>query len=333
VKVIGNTGQLNDKLVFTDGAVMSYNARLALAGDAGAALNGITTYDAATTTQGVNPTLLTSALDNVGNFDVTSNIVLNYGENVTAVAGKYIHLINDGGTGFHGESATHTQDIEATSAQVSISNGKVTINPTFDLDLANTYHIEIDAGAFLGQSTGLASAAFNGTTSLNFSTVTPGTTALTNAVASQKMAADGTLAASYQWLDIEGIGSPSGTAVPLNLSAGNYALAAKDYDAAAANAGTGYDGIQLGDLYVAANSFALGDLIYIDDQGNNLAALNNLALTGVLNDGAAPTVIQFAATGTGLGGFIDVSVAGSGIDYNSIASLNSAVGNAAVISA
>jgi hypothetical protein len=84
---------------------------------------------------------------------------------------------------------------------------------------------------------------------------------------------------------------------------------------------------------VAANSFALGDLIYLDDQGNNLAALNNLALTGVLNDGAAPTTIQFAATGTGLGGLIDVSVAGTGIDYASIASLNAVVGNAAVISA
>jgi hypothetical protein len=147
------------------------------------------------------------------------------------------------------------------------------------------------------------------------------------------MAADGSLAASYQWLDIEGISTPSGSATALDLSAGNYALAAKDYDAAGANGGTGYDGIQLGDLYVAANSFALGDLIYLDDQGNNLGTLNNLALTGVLNDGAAPTTIQFAATGTGLGGLIDVSVAGTGIDYASIASLNAVVGNAAVISA
>jgi hypothetical protein len=140
------------------------------------------------------------------------------------------------------------------------------------------------------------------------------------------------MVASYQWLDIEGIGSP-GSATALNLSGGNYALVAKDYDATGANVGTGYDGIRLGDLNVAANNLSLGDLIYLDDQGNNPGAWNDLALTGVLNDGAAPTTIQFAATGTGLGGLIDVSVAGSGIDYNSIASLNSAVGGTAVISA
>jgi hypothetical protein len=309
---------------------MSSNAKLALVGDANVALNTITTYDAATTTPGLNP-VPTSALDNVTTFDVSSNIVLTYSESVTAVAGKYIHLINDGGTGFHGESATHTLDIEATSGQVSISNGKVTLNPSFDLDLANTYHIEIDAGAFLGQSTGLASAAFNGASSLNFSTVTPGTTALANAVASQKMDASGAIVASTQWLDIEGIGSPSGSATPLDLSGGNYALVAKDYDAAGANVGTGYDGIRLGDLNVAANNLSLGDLIYLDDQGNNLGALNDLTLTVVINDGAAPTQIQFA--GTSLGGLIDVSVLNSVIDYNSIANLNTAVGGTAVITA
>jgi hypothetical protein len=308
---------------------MSSNAKLALVGDANVALNTITTYDAATTTPGLNP-VPTSALDNITTFDVSSNIVLNYSENVTAVAGKYIHLINDGGTGFHGESATHTLDIEATSAQVSISNGKVTLNPTFDLDLANTYHIEIDAGAFVGASSGLTSAAFNGTSSLNFSTVTPGIAALANAVASQKMDASGAIVASYQWLDIEGIGSP-GSATALDLAGGNYALVAKDYDPTGGSVGIGYDGIQLGDLNVAANNLSLGDLIYLDDQGNNLEAWNDLGLTAVIDDGTAPTTIQFA--GTALGGLIDVSVAGLGIDYNSIANLNTAVGGTAVISA
>jgi NADH:ubiquinone oxidoreductase subunit F (NADH-binding) len=51
----------------------------------------------------------------------------------------------------------------------------------------------------------------------------------------------------------------------------------------------------------------------------------------VLNDGAAPTIIQFA--GTSLGGFVEVSVAGSTIDYDSIANLNTAVGGTAVITA
>jgi hypothetical protein len=310
---------------------MSSNAKLALVGDANVALNTITTYDAATTTPGLNP-VPTSALDNITNFDVSSNIVLSYSENVTAVSGKYIHIINDGGTGFHGESATHTLDILVTDAtQVTISNGRVTINTTFDLDLSNNYHMTIDAGAFLGASSGLSTSAYDGITTLNFSTVAPGVTALANAVASQKMDASGAMAASYQWLDIEGIGSPSGSATAMDLSGGNYALVAKDYDAAGANVGTGYDGIQLCDLNVAANNLSLGDLIYLDDQGNNLGAWNDLGLTAVIDDGAAPTRIQFA--GTALGGLIDVSVAGSVIDYASIANLHIAVGGAAVISA
>jgi hypothetical protein len=145
------------------------------------------------------------------------------------------------------------------------------------------------------------------------------------------MDASGAMAASYQWLDIEGIGSPSGSATAMDLSGGNYALVAKDYDAAGANVGTGYDGIQLCDLNVAANNLSLGDLIYLDDQGNNLGAWNDLGLTAVIDDGAAPTRIQFA--GTALGGLIDVSVAGSVIDYASIASLHAAVGGTAVITA
>ena len=280
------------------------------------------------------PTLQSSALDNVTNFDVSSNIVLNFSESVTAVADKYVHIVNDANdaskAGFRTETTAHTLDILVTdTSQVSISNGKVTLNPTFDLDLANNYHITIDDGAFLGVSSGLPSSAYDGTTSLNFSTVTPGTTALASAVASQKMDAGGALAASYQWLDIEGIGSPSGTATTLNLSGGNYALVAKDYDAGGADSGAGYDGIQVGDLYVAATDFATGDLIYLDDQASSAA--NDLAYTLVINDNTAPTQIQFA--GSSLGGFIDVTVAGSVTDYDSISALNTAVGSTAVITA
>jgi hypothetical protein len=178
---------------------------------------------------------------------------------------------------------------------------------------------------------GLATAAFDGTTSLNFSTVTPGTTSIANAVASQKMDADGAMIESYRWLDIEGVGSPSGSAVALDLAAGNYALVAKDYDANGGNISSGYDGIELGDLNVALNNFVLGDLIYIDDQSNSLNALNELTLTAVLDQGVAPTPIQFA--GTSLGGFIEVSLLNSTVSFDSINALNQLVGGTAVIAA
>ena len=332
VKVIGGNGALNDKLIFADGAVLSNNAKLALSANLNAAIETVTGYDPDTTTPGLRPVLQASALDDVSNFEVSSDIVLSYSEPVTAQAGKYIRIVDGGGAGLRGESSDNTQVIEVTdSTQVSIVGGRVTLNPTFDLDLASRYHIEIDAGAFVGQTSGQATEAYNGSSSLNFSTVTPGTGTLANAVASRAMEASGTMVAGHSWLDIEGIGSPSGNAVALDLAGGNYALVAKDYDLNGADSGAGYDGIALGDLNVALNNFALGDLIYIDDQGNSLGALNDLQLTAVIDQGSAPTPIQFA--GTSLGGFIEVGLQGSLASFDTIEALNQLVGSSAVITA
>ncbi len=332
VKVIGGNGALNDKLIFADGAVLSNNAKLALNANLNAAIETVTGYDPNTTTPGLRPMLQASALDNVSNLDVSSDIVLRYGESVAAQAGKYIRIVDDGGAGFRGESSNHTQLIAVTdSTQVSIVGGKVRLNPTFDLDLASNYHIEIDAGAFVGQTSGQATEAYNGSSGLNFSTVTPGTGTVVNAVASQAMDSNAAMVAGHNWLDIEGIGSPSSSAVALDLAGGNYALVAKDYDASGGNSSTGYDGIQLGDLNVALNNFALGDLVYIDDQGNNLNALNDLTLSAVLDQGTAPTPIQFA--GTSLGGFVEVRLLGSNSSFESINAFTQLVGGTAVITA
>ena len=252
-----------------------------------------------------------------------SNIVLNYSANVSAVVGKYIHIVNDGGTGFHGESTVNTLDIRVTdTTQVSIVGGKITLNPTADLDLSNNYHITIDAGAFTTTATGAALAAYDGTSTLHFSTVTPGTTALANAVASHIMNADGTLGSGHLWLDIEGIGNPSarlGTA--LDLSGNNYVLVAKDYDAAGSSASTGYDGVKTADFYVAATSFGAGDLLYIDNQSSTL---NDIASTIIINHGAPPTTVQFA--GTGLGGIVDISLAGTTTTFDTVAQMKLLLG-------
>jgi hypothetical protein len=270
------------------------------------------------------PTLKASALNGVTNLDVQSNIVLNYSQAVTALAGKYIHIVNDGGPGFHGESTTNTLDILVTDGSaVTVSGGKVTINPAADLDLANNYHITIDAGAFVSATGSVPMAAFDGTTALHFSTVTPGTGAsgtsgVANAAASQAMDSSGGMTSSSLWLDIEAIGSPSNAAgTPLDLSGGKYVLVAKDYDPTGADAGSGYDGIKTGDFYVAANNFGADDRIYIDNQS---AAKNELSLTGIVNTGAAPTTVQFAGN-TGLGGFVDMTLAGSAAGYDTFADM------------
>ena len=258
-------------------------------------------------------TLSASLLDNVTNLEVSSNIVLNFSANVTAGAGKYIHIVNDAnsvtGAGFHGEGTVNTLDILVTDAsQVSIVNGKVTINPTADLDLANNYHITIDAGAFTATATGVAMAAYDGITTLNFSTVTPGTTALANAAASQVMNADGTLGSGHLWLDIEGIGSPSNTSgTALDLSANSYALVAKDYDAAGGSTLTGYDGVKTGGFWAVANNFGANDLLYIDNQGG---VANDLTQTQIIFTTTPPSRVFFAAT-IDQPGWVDITVAGS----------------------
>jgi hypothetical protein len=229
--------------------------------------------------------------------------------------------VNDGGTGFHGESTVNTLNILVTdTTQVSIVGGKVTLNPTADLDLATNYHITIDAGAFTTTATGAALAAYDGTSTLHFSTVMPGTTALANAVASHIMNADGTLGSGHLWLDIEGIGSPSnfsGTA--LDLSANNYALVAKDYSSSGGSPGN--DGVITGDFYVAANNFGAGDLLYIDNQS---AVANDMTKTNIINHGTPPTTVQFA--GTNLGGLVDISLAGTTTTFDTIAQMKTLLG-------
>ena len=320
VRVVGSgTTSLNDRLVFADGAVYSADAKAALVTSLTAVISAVTGYDATMVTPGVGQvtTLRQSVLNGVTNLEVGSNIVLNYSSNVTAVNEKYIHIVNDGnsttgttGLGFHGETTVNTLNILVTdTTQVTISSGgKVTLNPTADLDLANNYHITIDAGAFVSAS-GAAIAAFDGTSTLHFSTVTPGATSLTNAVASQVMSADGTLASGHFWLDIESIGNPSQTAgTALDLSGNNYALVAKDYDVAGGSAETGYDGVKTADFYVAATNFGAGDLLYIDSQGGNA---NDLTMTNFIDDGTPPTTVQFAGYGASLGGLLDISLAGT----------------------
>jgi len=325
VKVVGSATNisLNDRLVFADGAVYSGNAKTALTASLTTAINAVTGYDATLVTPGVGTSLMPNALNGVTDLEVGSNIVLNYSANISAVAGKYIHIVNDGGTGFHGESTVNTLNILVTdTTQVSIVGGKVTLNPTADLDLANNYHITIDAGAFTITSTGVALPAYDGTSALHFSTVTPGTTALVNAVASHIMNADGTLGSGHLWLDIEGIGSPSASAgTALDLSANSYALVAKDYDAAGGSTLTGYDGVKTADFYVAANNFGNTDLLYIDNQGS---AGNDLTQTLIIATNTPPSKVQFA--GTGLGGFVDITLAGSTATFDTIAQMKTLLG-------
>ena len=271
---------------------------------------------------------ISSHIDNVSNVEVTSNIVLTSTENVTAVAGKYIHIINDANdanhAGFHGESITNTQDILVTSDAVTIINNTININPGFDLDFGNNYHITVDAGAFLGVTSGQGSAATLDASAMNFGTVLPSASASV-ATSSQAMT-NGTdaMVAGHNWFDAEGHGTPGGVAVGYDFASGNFAIAANDLATT---------GIATNDFYVAVNNFAAGDLIYVDNHGDNSVQRQGDFNNGMIVDyGIAPTQITTAANGglTGTsGGQFDVTLEGSASSFSDTIALQVLLGSVA----
>jgi hypothetical protein len=313
---------LNDTLIFADGSVPSLAAKTALAVNPNVAISAIAGYSASPVTPGVAPSLRPSPLDGVANLDPTSDLVLNFTLPVTAAAGKFIRIVNDGGSGtngagFRGENSPNTLVIEASdTTQVAISGGRITINPRADLDLANRYHIDMDQGAFVGAN-GLSSAAYNGATSLDFATVTPGSYDLSYAALSQRMTQDGQLAPGSKWLDIEGIGSQPSNRVVMDLGSASYTLAFKDYSSKPVNSATGYSGVDAPTFYVAATNFGTDDRVYIDNQST---VANDLGLARFTNLGSAPSLMQFAPSETpaSLGGYIDVTLVGSTQVFTSV---------------
>ena len=107
----------------------------------------------------------------------------------------------------------------------------------------------------------------------------------------------------------------------MDLSGNNYSLVAKDYSAPGGS--TGNDGVTTGDFNVAASNFGGGDLLYIDNQGG---AANDLTQTIIINRGTPPSTVQFA--GTNLGGFVDISLAGTTTPFETIALMKTLLGTA-----
>jgi hypothetical protein len=223
---------------------------------------------------------ITSALDEVNNFDVTSAIVLQASEPVTAVAGRFIRIVNDPNSvtksGLYGESGTNNFTLEATDPRISVSGNKIIIDLDRDLDFSNNYHIKIDPGAFTG-STGLPSAAVSDPGALNFSTVTPGADKLVISALglSQAMAIDGSLIDSYVWKDIEGWPAGKiGASTTLDLAGKKIALVTADLMAAPSvldlsGEGNSSTNVETGNFNLSLTNFGADDLLYMDDLGRN----------------------------------------------------------------
>jgi hypothetical protein len=294
---------------------------------------------------------ISSSIDNNTKFDVRSSIVLTASENVTAVAGKYIHIINDanggGYSGYLGESTVHTQDILVTdTSKLTIVGNKITLNPAWDLDLGNNYHIEIDQGAFTGAS-GTGSLAIADSTTINFSTVTPfmasATSAMTSAVASEKMVA-GTdaMVTSGSWFSVmgttAGIGdtSTARAGATFDLTGGDYViLGGKDTSITPENYDLSESGLSLPyTMWVQLDNFGLKDSIYIDDQFNNPAYPNNIESDpAAIGDGDIAGTIRMNMPASDGQGWFDFKLASEvGItSFYTIAELTAATNNQAVL--
>lgn len=257
------------------------------------------------------PTVVNAAvLDGRTDFDVRSDIVLDMGTDVNANIMGMIRVVNDGGTGFGGESIINSYSFSAISPYVTIAGSKVTINLPSDLDLANNYHIEIDAGVFTSTTNGLGNAAFGtpvgGQYALNFSTVTPGYSAAGDINVAQqayKMAADGTLVASNKWISIETLGSDTALK-SLDAATGDYAFVLKN-QATNIDSGTGSwlnpPEVAVDSTHVSLKNFTTGsDILYFDNQSGQPVASFDQIMT--VKPGVTPLGYNLASGSNGEGG-------------------------------
>lgn len=125
----------------------------------------------------VSAPVITTELSNIGEnvLDVRSHIVLKVDQDVQAVTGKNITLTEASDIiGYQGETQQNSFIIAADSDLVTIDNDNgliiIDVDASFDLDLASTYTLSVDDGAFLGTSTNQPSVAFD---SVTFNTVDP----------------------------------------------------------------------------------------------------------------------------------------------------------------
>jgi len=205
-------------------------------------------------------------------------LVLTASESVIVGSGN-IRIINDANStdkaGLYGEAVTNSFTISVNdSSRVSINGNTITVNLDRDLDFANNYHIEVDAGAFVGLTSQLGNAAIGDATGIEFSTVTPGTdkTLDTTQGLSVMMHSDGTLANSQVWKDIEGWpAGKTGSQATLDMTKGAIALVTADLliDPSVFVEGDAATKVETGNFNLALQDFGNDDLIYMDDLGRN----------------------------------------------------------------
>ncbi|NOQ23807.1 MAG: hypothetical protein GQ564_00455 [Bacteroidales bacterium] len=96
-----------------------------------------------TTVDANNPVISSvNPIDESGNVSISSNLVITFNENVTAVSAKYITIVNETTT------LTHESIEASNTGKVSVSGAVVTIDLGTDFVGETAYHVLIENGAF-----------------------------------------------------------------------------------------------------------------------------------------------------------------------------------------
>jgi hypothetical protein len=197
------------------------------------------------------------------------------------------------------------KSITSNISRVSIDavNRKLIIDPCMDLDLSNSYHIEIDAGAFTNAQ-GVGNAAISSASEISFSTVLPAVTSGGNNTAnkagalSQTMTEAGGLSAGYHWIDLLGRGTPTNGAL---MATNIFDAGIKKYAFAFADQ-TQSGGLLTSEFLVRVYNFGADDLIYIDSQGDGY----NVTPPTITETATQPWTVPEAPD------YVNVSVSGVG---------------------
>lgn len=176
-------------------------------------------------------------------------------------------------TAIMGSISTDTSIITLDAA-----NKKLIIDPCIDLDFANSYHIEVDEGAFTNVS-GESNAAIDSPSAIGFSTVLPHETTSANNIGNRQGTLSRTMTTqglqdSYAWVDLSGRGTPTADLSATNVfNAGvkKYAFVMQDISDIA--------DVNTLDFNVRVYNFGQDDLVYIDSQGDGYLVDTSVPIT------------------------------------------------------
>ena len=176
-------------------------------------------------------------------------------------------------TAIMGSISTDTSIITLDAA-----NKKLIIDPCIDLDFANSYHIEVDEGAFTNVA-GASNAAIDSPSAIGFSTVLPHQTTSANNIGNRQGTLSRTMTTqglqdSYAWVDLSDRGTPTADLSPTNVfNAGvkKYAFVMQDISDIA--------DVNTLDFNVRVYNFGQDDLVYIDSQGDGYLVDTSVPIT------------------------------------------------------